>query len=95
MGVAVVAMVIVMVAVDGWAVHITAIRIRSRRRCLGRQRRLGLQLAHGTFDDFVQLAAIQPDPAAFGTVIDFNTLAVSHDQVCFHTNRTFHNRLFI
>ena len=94
MGVAVVAMVIVVVAVDGWAGHITAIRIRSRRRCLGRQRRLNLQLANGTFNDFIQLAAIEPDPAAFGTIIDFNTLAVGHGQVCFHTNRTFHNRLF-
>lgn len=32
-------------------------------------------------DDLVQLAAVQPYPAAVGAIINFNALAVSHQQL--------------
>jgi hypothetical protein len=32
----------------------------------------------GTFDDFVEFTAIEPNPATLRTIIDFYTVAVSH-----------------
>jgi len=31
-------------------------------------------------DDLVEFAAIEPDAAALGTIVDFHTLPVAHDQ---------------
>jgi hypothetical protein len=44
-------------------------------------------------DQFVQLAAVQPDAAALRAVVDLHSLAVRHPQ--FHvTNRALHGFLF-
>ncbi len=50
---------------------------------LGRDERCGLlwRMRCRSLDDLVQFAAIQPDTAAFGAVIDLDPLALGHDQV--------------
>jgi hypothetical protein len=50
---------------------------------LGRDERCGLlwRMRCRSLDDLVQFAAIQPDAAAFGAVIDLDPLALGHDQV--------------
>src|SRR5690606_10567415 len=60
---------------------------------LGLCLRDGRQLVGGTFDDLVQLAAIEPHTAALGAVIDFDSLPFGHDQVLGFTNGTLHGLL--
>ncbi|MDO8365213.1 MAG: hypothetical protein Q7T20_00355 [Saprospiraceae bacterium] len=38
------------------------------------------KLLVGTLNDFVELAAVEPDAAALGTVINFNSLAIRNGQ---------------
>ena len=57
----------------------------SRRRGWG-----GLRfVSSGTLNDLIQLATIEPHPAAGRTIINFYTLAVSHHQ-CFVAVWAFH-----
>jgi hypothetical protein len=44
----------------------------------------------GSFENFVELASIQPDPPAVGAVIDFNTLALRQYEGGFFAGGTFH-----
>ena len=42
-------------------------------------------------DNFFKLSAIQPDTATFGTVINFHTMSLSHQQSDVFTHWTFHD----
>lgn len=50
-------------------------------RLAGFKRVAVLRCGNRTFDDLVQFAAVEPDAAAFGAVIDLNTVALGHQQV--------------
>src|SRR5688500_12658817 len=52
-------------------------------RCLG-----GARL--GTIDKLVQLAAVEPYPAALRAIVDFDTLALAHEQLGLDADGTFH-----
>jgi hypothetical protein len=41
-------------------------------------------------DEFVEFTTIQPDPPALRTIVDFNALALRHDQFYTFTDRTIH-----
>jgi hypothetical protein len=46
---------------------------------------------HRFLDDFVEFSSIQPDATASGAIIDFDPLALGHDQVGFFTDWAFHD----
>lgn len=73
-------MVVAMIIVFGVALRIAAIV----------RRYLGSLDGGGALDDFVEFPPVQPHTAAFGAIVDFNALAVSHDQVGFYTYGAFH-----
>jgi hypothetical protein len=45
---------------------------------------------HGTLNDLIELAAIQPDAATLWTIVHLNTLPFRHDQRYFLAYRTLH-----
>jgi hypothetical protein len=63
---------------------------RRRGLILSRGRGLG----GGTLDDLVELAAIEPDPAAIGAIVDFDPLALTHHQGHGCAGGTFHGGSF-
>jgi hypothetical protein len=44
-------------------------------------------------EQLVQFAAIAPDASALRAVVDFDPLAIGHQQGCVRTSRAFHGRL--
>nr|WP_231971795.1 hypothetical protein [Sulfurifustis variabilis] len=44
-------------------------------------------------DQFVELAAIQPDPTAFRAIVDLDALSLGHQKIRFHAHGAFHTRL--
>lgn len=62
-------------------------RLRGRRRWSSALIRAGLcpartgLVCQGSFDDFVEFAAVQPDTTAFRAIVDLDTLTFTHKKV--------------
>lgn len=54
---------------------------RGLRRSRRRLHRGSSLFARASLDDFVKLATVQPDTPAFGTIVDLDTLSLTHDKI--------------
>jgi len=66
------------------------LRIAGLIQILRRGRRADGLPGGRTFDNLVELSAVEPDAAAFGAVIDLNSLTIGHNQVDGCADGTFH-----
>jgi hypothetical protein len=65
------------------------VRVDWRWRWLARNRTAVFRLS-GFLNYFIEFAAVQPDPATGGAIVNFNSLAFGHHQVGFFAYGAFH-----
>ena len=86
-----VAMATVLLVVAGILLHIARIGLAvARVRGPVLRRRGGRCGADGTLDDLVEFAPVKPDATAIRAVIDFNSLAFTHDEADVFTDWAVH-----
>ena len=66
-------------------------RVAGLIRKLRRGRRADGLSGGRTLDNLVKFPSVKPDTAALGAVIDFNSLAIGHNQVDGWADGTFHD----
>jgi hypothetical protein len=84
---------VLLIPVMGISVAITlsmAVCIGLRLWCLLTLWRRSRCLWSRSFEDLVEFPPVQPDTPAFRAIVDFNTLAVRHDEIDGGTYGTFH-----